>query len=220
MMRYFESRQSAGELLADELEKYKSENCAVVSLSEGGIIVGIEIAKKLHSSLFLLVTEDVKLPGEEHKPVATVSSSGSFTYNNEYSTGELEAINNDYHTVIEQQRMLAFQRLNRVGENESKIPKALLKNHVVIFVSDGLRNGLSLDVAADFIKPIKVKKIITAVPVASVPAVDRMHLLSDEIQCLSVVGDYMGTNHYYKYNEAPQHEDIIKAMKDITLNWR
>lgn len=207
-------------MLAEGLKKYKSENCAVIALSEGGIVVAIEIAKKLHSSLFLLVTEDVRLPGEEHKPVATISSSGSFTYNNEYSTGELEAINSDYHTVIEQQRMLAFQKLNRVGDDEARIPKMLLKNHVVIFVNDGLRNGLSLDVAADFIKPIKVKKIITAVPVASVRAVDRMHLLSDEIQCLSVVEDFMETDHYYKENLMPEHNKIIETMKDITLSWR
>lgn len=218
-MRYFEDRQSAGELLADSLKKYKSNNCAVIALSEGGIVVGIEIAKKLHSSLFLLVTEEIKLPGEEHKPVATISTSGSFTYNNEYSTGELEAINTDYHTVIEQQRMLAFQKLNRIGDKEARIPKILLKNHIVIFVSDGLRNGLSLDVAADFIKPIKVKKIITAVPVASVPAVDRMHLLSDEIQCLSVVGNFMETDHYYKENSMPEHAEIIETMSNITLKW-
>jgi len=219
-MRYFDNRYSAGELLAENLKKYKSENCAIIALSEGGIVVGIEIAKKLHASVFLLVTEDVKLPGEEHKPVATVSSSGSFTYNNEYSTGELEAINTDYHTVIEQQRMLAFQKLNRVGDEEAKIPKILLKNHIVIFVSDGLRNGLSLDVAADFIKPIKVKRIITAVPVASVPAVDRMHLLSDEIQCLSVVEDFMETDHYYKENNMPEHTKIIEKMNGVMLNWR
>lgn len=219
-MRYFDDRRSAGTLLAENLKKYKSDNCAIIALSEGGIVVGIEIAKKLHSSLFLLVTEDVKLPGEEHKPVATISSSGSFTYNNEYSTGELEAMNADYHTVIEQQRMLAFQKLNRVGEEESRIPNILLKNHTVIFVSDGLRNGLSLDVAADFIKPIKVSKIITAVPVASVPAVDRMHLLSDEIQCLSVVDDFVGVNHYYKENTMPEHDKIIEMMKTVTLKWR
>jgi predicted phosphoribosyltransferase len=218
-MRYFDDRHHAGKLLAENLKKYKSDNCAVIALSEGGIVVGLEIAKELHASLFLLVTEDVKLPGEEHKPVATISSSGSFTYNNEYSTGELEAINADYHTVIEQQRMLAFQKLNRVGEDEAKIPKMLLKNHVIILVSDGLKNGLSLDVAADFIKPINVKKIITAVPVASVPAVDRMHLLSDEIQCISVVGDFMGTNHYYKENSLPEHNKIIEMMKDVTLKW-
>lgn len=218
-MRYFDDRQHAGKLLAEDLEKYKSDNCAVIALSEGGIVVGIEIARKLHSSLFLLVTEDVKLPGEEHKPVATISAAGSFTFNNEYSTGELEAINADYHTVIEQQRMLAFQKLNRISEDETKIPKILLKNHVVIFVNDGLRNGLSLDVAADFIKSIKVQKIVTVVPVASVPAVDRMHLLSDEIHCLSVVEDFVETDHYYKENSLPEHEKMIEMMNDVTLKW-
>lgn len=218
-MRYFEDRVQAGKLLANSLKKYKSQNCAVVALSEGGIVVGIEIARKLHASLFLLVTEDVKLPGEEHKPVGTVSSAGSFTYNNEYSTGELEAINTDYHTVVEQQRMLAFQKLNRVSDDESKIPKALLKNHTVIFVNDGLRNGLSLDVAADFIKPIKVKKIVTAVPIASVKAVDKMHLLSDEIQCLNVVEDLLNIDHYFKENNLPEHEKMIKMMKDVPLKW-
>src|SRR5690606_27943055 len=99
-----------------------------------------------------------------------------------------------------------FQKLNRVSDDESKIPKILLKNHVVIFVNDGLRNGLSLDVAADFIKSVKVDKIITAVPIASVPAVDRMHLLSDEIQCLSVIEDFMETDHYYKDNTMPEHQ--------------
>ena len=218
-MRYFEDRQHAGKLLAENLQNYKSQNCAVIALSEGGIAVGIEIARVLHSSLFLLVTEDVKLPGEEHKPVATVSAAGGFTYNNEYSTGELEAINSDYHSVIEQQRMLAFQKLNRISDEETKIPKILLKNHVVIFVSDGLRNGLSLDVAADFIKPVKVKKIVTAVPVASVPAVDRMHLLSNEIQCLSVVGDFMDTDHYYKDNAMPKHNEMMRMMDEVMLKW-
>jgi hypothetical protein len=55
--------------------------------------------------------------------------------------------------------------------------------------------------------------------VASVPAVDRMHLLSDEIQCLSVVEDFMETDHYYKENAMPEHTEIIKTMNNITLNW-
>ncbi|HYF96690.1 MAG TPA: phosphoribosyltransferase family protein [Patescibacteria group bacterium] len=217
-MRYFASRQEAGKMLAENLKPHNTENCVVISLSEGGVVVGAEIAKALHTALFLLVTEDVDLPGE-HKPVATMSAAGTFTYNNEYSTGELEAINADYRSVIEQNRMAAFQKLNRIDSREADIPKALLKNHTVIIVSDGLRNGLSLDVAADFLKPIKTKKIIAATPVASVPAVDRMHLLADEICCLGVIEDFIDTSHYYQDNELPSHQTVIETMKNIILNW-
>ena len=42
---YFESRAHAGQKLAAELvEKYRYENCAIVALSDGGVIVGEQIA--------------------------------------------------------------------------------------------------------------------------------------------------------------------------------
>ncbi|MEI9913757.1 MAG: hypothetical protein WDN66_02015 [Candidatus Saccharibacteria bacterium] len=36
-----------------------------------------------------------------------------------------------------------------------------------------------------------------ATPVASVNAVDWMHVFADEIFCLSVVEDFIDNNHYY-----------------------
>src|SRR5690606_23792593 len=98
-------------------------------------------------------------------------------------------------------------------------PKKLLKNHTIIIVSDGLRNGLSLDVAADFLKPILTKKIIIATPVANIDAVDKMHLIGDEICCLSTVEDFMGEDHYYKENKLPEHKAIVETMKNIILSW-
>lgn len=217
-MRYFADRQQAGKLLADQLIKHSKENCVVVSLNEGGVVIGLEIAKRLHTALFLLVMEDVELPGEP-KPIATMSMAGTFTYNNEYSPGELEELTTDYRSIIEEKRILAFHKLNRIGDEGIEIPKSLLKNHTVILVSDGLRNGLSIDVAADFLKPILTRSIIIAAPIASVPAMDRMHLLGDEVYCLNIVDQYMGTNHYYQGNTLPKHEEIVDAMKNIILSW-
>mgnify|MGYP000912899622 FL=1 len=38
---YFESRAQAGQLLAAQVvDKYRYENCAVVALTEGGVLVG------------------------------------------------------------------------------------------------------------------------------------------------------------------------------------
>lgn len=217
-MRYFEDRAAAGRILADKLEDYSKQNCVVVCLSEGGVVVGLEIAKRIHASMYLLVTEDITLPGET-EPVSVVSSAGTYTTNNQFSTGELEALNADFHTVIEQQKRLAFQKLNRLSDVESAIPKELVKNHTVIFVSDGFRNGLSLDVAADFIKPLTVKKLVVATPIASVSAVDKMHLLADEIACLGVIEDYIDTDHYYKNNALPEHQKLVNTMENIIMNW-
>jgi len=43
---YFKSRVEAGELLAKQItEKYKGNECAVVALNDGGVMVGAQIAR-------------------------------------------------------------------------------------------------------------------------------------------------------------------------------
>lgn len=181
-------------------------------------MVGAEIAKVVHASLFLLMTEDVNLPGEKD-PVAVMSSSGTFTYNDMFSTGQLEELQADYHQIIDQERLQTFQKLNRIVGKDGAIDKNLLKRHVVILVSDGLGSGISLAVAADFMKSINVKKIIIATPIASVKAVDKMHTLTDEIFCLGVTDNYMGTEHYYEDNDLPNHQTVVKLMENVVLKW-
>jgi len=217
-MRYFSDRSQVGQLLAEKLEQYSNKNCAIVCLSEGGILIGLEIAKKLHSSLYYLTTEDVELPGEP-EPLATLSGSGSMTYNKAYSSGELESLDNEFHNFVEGKRIEAFHRLNRVSKSGGAIPKALLKNHVVILVSDGFRNGLSLDVAADFLKTVKTSKLIVATAIASVPAVDKMHLVADEIYCLGVADDFIDINHYYESNDLPSRAELDSSMDKVILEW-
>jgi predicted phosphoribosyltransferase len=78
---------------------------------------------------------------------------------------------------------------------------------------------LSLDVAADFIKPVNVSRLIVAAPIATVQAIDRMHLLADEIYFLGIIDNYFSTDHYYEDNEIPEHETVVDIMKNIVLSW-
>lgn len=215
---YFKNRAEAGRKLASKLSPYKNQNCAIVALSEGGLLVGAQIAMRLHTGLSLLMTEKITLPGEPD-PIAAMGSTGTFTYNNLFSVGQLEEFNAEYHGYIEEERLKKFHRLNQLVSKEGEIDKKFLKHRVVILVSDGLNNALSLDIAADFIKPIAVKKLIVATPLASVPAVDRMHLLADEVYCLSVPENYMNTNHYYEDNSVPDHAGLQQIIRDISLTW-
>ena len=52
---YFASRLQAGRMLANQLdENIATRNCAVVALSDGGVMVGAQIAMQLHCVLTLL----------------------------------------------------------------------------------------------------------------------------------------------------------------------
>lgn len=205
-------------MIAAKLDQYKTANTSVVALSPGAVIVGAQIAMHLHSALMMLLTENIVMPGESD-PLASITSNNTFTYNNKFATGELEDMKSEYLNVIEGQRIEKLHKLHALLGHGGEIHRELLNRHIVILVSDGLNNGLSLDVAADYLKPIKTQKLIVVTPIASVPAVDRMHLVGDEIVCLSVLENYIETNHYYDDNTIPPVEDLIKVITTTAVHW-
>jgi putative phosphoribosyl transferase len=217
---YFESRAQAGQLLAVQLlERYRYENCAVVALSDGGVLVGEQIAAQLHCILTMLVTEGIDVPGESTS-FGAVSQAGNFTYNSDFTSGEIEEYTSEFHGYLEDQKRQAFSRINRLIGDGGMISSDMLRERVVILVEDGFSNGAVLSVALDFLKPIRIRKLVVVAPVATIPAVDHVHTVADEIHILDVKENYMGTNHYYDDNTVPSHEETVAKINQIVLNWR
>ena len=77
-----------------------------------------------------------------------------------------------------------------------------------------------LDAAVDFLKPIRIHRLVVAAPVASIQVVDKVHLLADELHILDVKSNYIGTDHYFNVNDVPSHEETVEKINKIVLNWR
>lgn len=217
---YFESRAQAGQILAAQLvERYRFENCAVVALSDGGVLVGEQIASQLHCILTMLVTEGIEVPGESMS-FGAVSQAGNFTYNSEFSSGEIDEYTSEFHGYLDDQKRQAFSRINRLIGEGGTITQDMLRERVVILVSDGFSDGAIIAVALDFLKPIHILKLVVVSPVATIPAVDQLHINADEIHVLDVKENFMGTDHYYTDNSVPSHEQTVQKINQIVLNWR
>lgn len=216
---YFENREQAGKILADELvQRYRYEDCAVVALSDGGVIVGEQIARALHCILNMLIVEDIEVPGEGVS-FGSVTSEGDFVNNESLSEGEVDYYSSEYHGFLEEQKREAFQKLNRLLGDGGIIDESFLRDRVVILVSDGMDMNSSLDAAIQFLKPIRIQKLIIATPVATVQVVDKLHVLADELHILDVKANFMGVDHYYNQNNVPSREDTIAKINQIILNW-
>lgn len=217
---YFENRSMAGQHLAGLLvEQYRYENCAVVALTTGGVLVGEQIAAQLHCPLMMLLTESIAIPGENAN-IGSVADGGSFTYNSEYSQGELDEYTSEFHGFIDDKKREAHSRLNRLIGDGGVIDASLLKDRHIILVSDGFNNVAVIDTALEYLKPIQTGKLIFAAPVATVPAVDRLHIAADEIHILDVKENFMGVDHYYEDNTIPPVDTIVAKISQIVLNWR
>jgi predicted phosphoribosyltransferase len=217
---YFSSRVQAGRMLANRLvPNYRYEkNCAVIALDDGGVVVGAQIAMQLHCVLTFLNSAEINLP-REPVAIAGITSEGSVAYNSAYSSGELSELLEENRGFIEQEKLRRMHELNHLMSNSGTIDKRLLKNHKIILVSDGLKTAFKVDLVYEFLKPVPIQSLIFAVPLASVPVVDKMHILGNDLYCLDVLEDFRETSHYYDHNDLPDHEKIVKIVERIVVNW-
>jgi putative phosphoribosyl transferase len=217
---YFSSRVQAGRMLAAQMvKKYRYENCAIVALDEGGVVVGAQIAMQLHCPINLLLTEDINLP-QENEAIASIAQDGSFSYNNDISPYVLGELESEYFQYIEQEKMNKLQNMHRLIGSGGTIRKDLLRGRYIILVSDGIKSGHMLDVTVQYLKPVATEGIVVATPLASVPAVDYMHVLADDLYCLSVLDNYLDTPHYYDKQDVPDEKKVVDIIEKIVLNWK
>lgn len=216
---YFESREQAGRVLAQQLAPYRYENCVVIGLSVGGAVVAEQIAAQLHCVMMLLITEDIDIPGES-LVLGSVAQGGIFTYNSEFTEGEIDGYTSEFHGYLDERKREAFQSINRMLGKKGTMDIKMIRDRVVILVDDGLDGSSRIDVVLDFLKPVRTHKTVVAVPVATIGAVDKVHIMADELHILDVKENYINTNHYYEKNELPSTEETVRRVSEIIMNWR
>jgi len=210
---YFKDRKEAGHKLAKKLKSYRGDQVAVLALGHGGYLVGKRIAHELGCPISVLYSEEITAPGDDSTVIGEVDQLGGLTYNSNLSSGQLEEFVNEFHNYIDQERLKLVHKLNSLSDPETKADPKHLRHHEIIVVADGAKDGAIFDATLSFLKTVSVKKIVAAIPIASTNAVDKLHVLFDELHCLSVTPNFIAIDHYYE-NE---HEfknlktDIFKA---------
>lgn len=216
---YFLNREDAGHILAGRLKKYRYENTIVLALSDGGVMVGASIAQSLHSLIAMLLTKDVFLP-DGNTLVGAVNELGGFTYNNKFSAGQIEEFVTEYRNSIEAAKMNAIHELHVALGQGGLISPDYFRDRVVIVVADGSINGMAFEAAYNFLHLIHTKRIVMCAPICALDAVDRMHIIADELHVLNVTEGVFEVDHYYESNAMPSHHQIISVLNNIILSWK
>ena len=217
---HFVSRIHAGRILAKQLlPDFRYEDCVVIALSAGGVVVGAQIAQYLHSALLMIMTEEIYLP---HEPVSigSITSDGEFMVNNFLGSGDVDELLEEYRGVIEEQKISKLREMNQAVENSGLVKKEMIQYRSVVLVSDGFNGDLSLSVAYEYLKPFKINKLIIATPIANVKAIDWMHAMADKIFCLWMTDEDFETNRYYDKDDVPDQKTINNMIHNIILNWK
>ena len=154
---FFKDRKEAGIKLAQALEKYQGEEAIVFALPRGGVVLGVEIAKKLGVPLDLIITKKIGHPMNEEYAICAIAEEGDPVCNE----AEVKRVDPDW-----------FQGTIQMGRQEIKrrrekylggIERQTLEGKTAIIVDDGIATGLTMMTAIDEAKSRHPKRIVVAI---------------------------------------------------------
>lgn len=193
---YFQDRKDAASRLATSLSKYRDDDVIVASLTASAESIASYLSELLRARWTTLISRAINIPGESQE-FGSLDQSGKFSYSTSLSDGEREHYQGEYHGYFEAEKIKKSHDINIEVSKKGLFSRDEFRDKIIILVSDGLDDTSTLDSALEYLKPVRLKRLVAAVPVASVQAVDRMHITCDEIHCLSVTENYLSADHYY-----------------------
>src|SRR5262249_2899693 len=200
--RPFRTRQHAGQLLADRLQRYVDRSDVVVlALPRGGVPVGFEVATRLHAPLDVFVVRKLGVPGHEELAMGAIASNGARVINH-----EVVHTLNVPDEIIERVAMAEqreITRRERLYRGERSFPE--LQDRVVVLVDDGLATGSTMRVAAQALRQHKPARIVVAVPTAAPETQRALMAEVDEVVSVIAPESFYAVGQWYQ--EFPQTSD-------------
>ena len=207
----YQNRSEAGRLLAEELAHYKSKaDVVVLGLTRGGVPVAAEVARALHAPLDVVVVRKLGVPFQPELAMGAIAGDDTQVLDKQL-VHALDLTNRDVEAAITRERaeLQRRERLYRGGR-----PVLDLKERSAILVDDGLATGSTMLAAVAFAKKRLAKRIVMAVPVASVEALEKLREKVDECICLATPDPFFAVGDWYSNFLPTEDTEVLKLLEE------
>ena len=197
-------------MLATTLQEYANRNDVVVlALPRGGVPVGFEVAKALHTPLDVFVVRKLGLPGQEELAMGAIASGGVRVLNRDLLRAL--AIPEEVVDQITQEEQRELERREREYRDErSPID---VRGKTVILVDDGLATGSSMRVAVLALKQKGPAQVVVAVPVAPADTCAELQSVADKVVCAVTPQPFLGVGQWYEDFSQISDEEVRELLR-------
>jgi len=211
----FQDRFHAGRLLAEKLRDYAATgNMVLLAIPAGGVPVGYVVAKELGISMDVIIVRKVQIPWN------TEAGFGALTWDGEKVLNEALIEHLGLTEKMIEESILKTLRIlqERIRKFRGDRPMPDLKGKIAVLVDDGLASGFTMLAAARSIKKKEPRRIVVAVPTASVGAIELLSNEVDEIVCLNIrSGPIFAVADAYRNWYDLTDEDVIDILEKARI---
>jgi putative phosphoribosyl transferase len=205
MTHRFIDRTDAGRALAGVLARYRGDTKAVVlALPRGGVPVAYEVA----SALDVLVVRKLGVPSQPELAMGAVASGGAVVLNEDvlrYLPRGSDAVEQVKAREVQE---LARREISYRGD----LPALQMRGRTGILVDDGLATGATMEAAVRALRSLDAKRIVVAVPVASIEARERIAAVADEVVCLQAPPFFSAVGQWYERFDQTEDDEVRELL--------
>jgi putative phosphoribosyl transferase len=180
MEERFQDRRDAGRMLAGKLSEYAGRSdVLVLALPRGGVPVAYEVARALAAPLDIVLVRKLGVPGQEELAMGALASGDVLVLNDDVVSA-LEIGPDVVEAVAERERRELERREAAYRGGRRPVD---VGDRVVILIDDGLATGATMRAAAVALRQRGPRRLVIAVPTASVATSRALAAEVDEIVC-------------------------------------
>ena len=205
----FRDRKDAGRRLAERLARYRDEDSVVLALPRGGVPVGYEISRALHTPLDAFLSRKLGAPGREEFGIGAVAQGGVRVLN-ERAVEALEIPKEYIERVAKEEAEEIERRLMILGGDR---PEPEVEGRTAILVDDGLATGVTARAAVEALRQQNPGRLVLAVPVCAARSVKLLRPEVDELVCLEAPSNLMAISLWYQDFYQVEDEQVVELLE-------
>jgi putative phosphoribosyl transferase len=201
------NRTEAGQKLAEKLQDIvKGNNVIVLAIPRGGVVVGVEIAKKLGCMLDVVIAKKITPPDNPEYAVGAITHDGTIYYGPHWK--QFSQVPN-----FEKEIMIKKLQVKKRLENFRANDKYKIDGKTVILVDDGIATGATVFVLLKWLSKQNIEGIILATPVIPANTFEEMTPSVNSIVALQIPNDFHAVGQFYQNFDEVSDEEVLNILK-------